>query len=385
MKITGIDLSVLESPYDYGMATEASDSRGPKYALIVKVHTDEGITGIADCDSHPHVMKALIDAPTYISKFSEGLKYAVLGENPFEVEKIWSQMYQAAFYQGRRGAAIHAMSAIDIAIWDIIGKATGNPVSVMLGARKHEKITAYASTLFRSTPEEMKEAIRKYRSLGFKAVKFGWGIVTQEPRKIVGLIEAARHEAGSDMEIMVDGMWSADVKLVIQLANELERYHVFFIEEPLHSDNLAGYRKLAQSVNSRIACGEQLGGLHEYKQLIEEADIDVIQPDISRAGGLTETRKLVAMVEQAGKLLIPHAWTSDVLTAASLHLNAYQNHPVFQEFCTNDTPLSRDLVLNPLKLEADGTLLVPDCPGLGIDLNDEVVEKYTVDALKIRN
>ncbi|WP_308639568.1 mandelate racemase/muconate lactonizing enzyme family protein [Paenibacillus silvisoli] len=384
MKITGIDVSILESPYDYGMVSDASDSRGPKYAMIVQVNTDEGITGIADCDSHPHIMKSFIDAPSYIRKFSEGLKYAVLGENPFEYEKIWTQMYQAAFYQGRRGAAIHAMSAIDIAIWDIIGKATGNPVSVMLGARKHEKVTAYASTLFRNTPEEMRDAIQKYRSLGFKAVKFGWGIVTQEPRRIVSLIEAARQEAGDDMDIMVDGMWSADVKLVIQLVNELEKYNVFFIEEPLHSDNLSGYRKLSQSVNARIACGEQLGGLHEYRQLIEEADIDVIQPDISRAGGLTETRKLVTLVEQAGKLLIPHAWTSDVLTAASLHLNSYQNNPVFQEFCTNDTPLSRELVLNPLKLEADGTLKVPNRPGLGIDLNHEVIQKYTVDSLEIK-
>lgn len=378
MKITDVQCIILESPYDYGMKSDAEDSHGPKYACLVKVLTDEGITGIADGDSHPHVIKAIIEAPTYIAAFAEGLKQAVIGENPFEVVKIWDKMYQASFYHGRRGAAIQAMSLIDIAIWDIIGKAAGQPVSVMLGARRHEKIRAYASTLFRDTPDRMKEAVRKYRSLGFTAMKFGWGVVWDDPRKIVKLVEAARLEAGDTMDIMVDGMWTPDVKLAVQLVKEIEPYGVFFVEEPLQADNLPGYRKLTGSVDARIACGEQLGGLFEYDQLIREADIDVIQPDISRAGGLTEVRRLVSMAEQAGKLLIPHAWTSDILTAVSLHLNSYQKNPVFQEFCTNDTPLSRELVLNPLKLDADGYLQVPDKPGIGVEWNEEVIRKYAI-------
>ncbi|MBB6735733.1 mandelate racemase/muconate lactonizing enzyme family protein, partial [Cohnella sp. CBP 2801] len=169
MRITGIDLSILESPYEYGIQAEAGDSRGPKYACIVRVLTDEGITGYADCDSHPHIVKALLDAPRYLPGFCEGLKYAAIGENPFEYEKIWARMYRSSFYHGRRGAAMHAMSAIDIAIWDIIGKAAGQPVGVMLGARKHEKIKAYASTLFRDTPDEMRRAVEQYRSAGYRA------------------------------------------------------------------------------------------------------------------------------------------------------------------------------------------------------------------------
>jgi L-alanine-DL-glutamate epimerase-like enolase superfamily enzyme len=383
LKITSIDLSILESPYEYGMQDDAEDSRGPKYAIIVRVRTDAGITGYADCDSHPHIMKSIMDAPSYLPNFCEGLKYAVLGKNPFEYEKIWQDMYQSSFYYGRRGAAIHAMSAIDIAIWDIIGKAVGQPVSVMLGGRKHERVKAYASTLFRNNPDEMRRAVDKYRRLGFKAIKFGWGIVTREPDRVVELVEAARSEAGPDMDIMVDGIWSADVKKVIGLIKQLEPYHVFFVEEPLISDNLAGYKKLANAVNVRIACGEQLAGLFEYEQLIRDGDVDVIQPDVSRAGGLTAGKKLVTMAEQAGKLLIPHAWTSDLLTAASLHLNAYQTNPVFQEFCTNDTPLSRAIARNPLELQADGYLEVPDGAGLGIEINEEVVEKYTIDRLRI--
>jgi L-rhamnonate dehydratase len=383
MKITAIELSILESPYEYGIPDEAEDSRGPKYALLVKVHTDEGITGISDCDSHPHIMKAIIDAPRYLPGMSEGLKYAVLGANPFESERIWNNMYQSGFYHGRRGAVIQAISAIDVAIWDIIGKATGQPVSVMLGGRNHDRIKAYASTLFRSTPQGMKEAVQKYRALGFKAVKFGWGVVTANPRLVTGLVEAARLEAGDDMDLMIDGMWTSDLKLAIQLVHELEPYRLFFVEEPLKSDDLEGYAKLSRSVNTRIACGEQLGGLHEYRQLIAQGDVDVIQPDLTRAGGLTEVRKLVSLVEHSGKLLIPHAWTSDVLTAASLHLNAYQKNPVFQEFCTNDTPLSRQLAVNPLVLGEDGYLRVPDSPGIGIELDEEAVSAYTIDKVKV--
>lgn len=385
MKITGIDLSILESPYEYGMVDNADDSRGPKYAMVVRVRTDEGITGYADCDSHPHIMKALIDAPSYLPAFCEGLKYAVIGQNPFEYEKIWTDMYQSAFYHGRRGAAIHAMSAIDIAIWDIIGKAANQPVSSMLGGRKHERVKAYASTLFRHSQDDMRRAVDKYRNMGFKAIKFGWGIVTKEPKRVVDLVAAARAEAGSEIDIMVDGMWSADVKQVIGLVKQLEQYDVFFVEEPLVSDNLPGYKKLANSVNARIACGEQLAGLFEYEQLIRDGDVDIIQPDLSRAGGLTEAKKLVTMVEQAGKLLIPHAWTSDLLTAASLHLNSYQTNPVFQEFCTNDSPLSRALAVNPLVLHSDGYLDVPKAAGLGIEVNEEVVERYTIDRLKIES
>jgi L-rhamnonate dehydratase len=385
MKITDVEVIILESPTVYGMVEGAADSHGPKYASLVKVHTDEGITGISDCDTHPHVIKAIIDIPSYIPAFAEGLKYAVIGENPFEVERIWRKMYQYSFYHGRRGAAIHAISAIDNAIWDIIGKAVKQPVSVMLGGRNHEKIRAYASTLFRDTPEGMKEAVQKYRSMGFTAIKFGYGVVWKDPRRIVKLVEAARLEAGNSMDIMVDGMWTADVKLALELIKAIQPYNVFFVEEPLISDNLQGYRKLCSSVDARIACGEQLGTLHEFRQLIEEADVDVIQPDISRAGGLTEVRRLVQLVEHAGKLLIPHSWTSDVLTAISLHLNSYQQNAVFQEFCTNDTPLSRDLVIDPLKLDADGYLSVPTKPGIGIELNEEVIRKYQIEGIRVIN
>ena len=383
MKITNVEVIILESPAEYGMKEGASDSTGPKYAGVVKVHTDEGITGIADCDTHPHVIKAIIEIPAYIPAFAEGLKAAVIGENPFEVERIWRKMYRYSFYHGRRGAAIQAMSAIDIAIWDIIGKVTNQPVSVMLGGRNHEKIRAYASTLFRDTPEKMREAIQKYRALGFTAVKFGYGVVWEDPRKIVKLVEAARLEAGDQMDIMVDGMWTSDVKLAIELIKEIEQYNVFFVEEPLVSDNIRGYRKLTNSVNARIACGEQLGSLHEFRQLIEEADVDIIQPDISRAGGLTEVRRLVSLVEHAGKLLIPHAWTSDILTAVSLHLNSYQQNAVFQEFCTNDTPLSRELVTEPLKLDSEGYLHVPTKPGIGVELNEEVIKRYQIEGIRV--
>ena len=173
MKITDVETIILKSPHSYGMDAGAEDSHGPDFACVIRVHTDEGITGIADIDSNPHVMKTIIEAPVYVGIISQGLRNAVIGEDPFEVEKIWDRMYQLSLYHGRRGAAIQAISGIDIAIWDILGKATHQPVCKLLGAKRRDRIRAYASTLFRDTPEAMQSAVNKYKSQGFTACKFG--------------------------------------------------------------------------------------------------------------------------------------------------------------------------------------------------------------------
>jgi L-rhamnonate dehydratase len=379
MKITDIEAIILRSPFDYGMEDDAGDSHGPKYSFILKVHTDEGITGLADIDSHPHIMAALMDAPVLIDFFSRGLKEVLIGENPLETDRLWWKMYNVGFYHGRRGALIHLLSGLDIAFWDIKAKALGVPVSMALGARNHVKITAYASTLVRGTPYQMKQAVSKYRSMGYKAVKFGWGAFTADPERGVALFQAAREEAGQAMTIMCDGyITQNDIRFAARIIRQLEELNVFWVEEPLPSDNLAGFRQLAALVNTRIATGEQLGTRFEYEQLIDEGNPDVVQFDISRCGGLSEARQIVTMAEMAGKCFCPHAWTSDILTAASLHLNAWARNPLFQEFCVNDSPTCRDLCLDPIKLNADGTLDVPSAPGLGVELNEEVISKYRI-------
>ncbi len=379
MKITDIETIILMSPFAYGMDSGAEESHGPRYSCILKVHTDAGISGLADIDSHPHVMAALMDAPVLIDFLSRGLRDILIGENPLETDRLWWKMYNSGFYHGRRGALIHLLSGLDIALWDIKGKAMGVPVCVALGARNRERVTAYASTLVRGTPGQMKQAVVKYRELGYRAVKFGWGTFTADPAKGVALFRAARQEAGDDMVLMCDGyITKNDVKFAAKIIRHLEELNIFWVEEPLPSDNLAGFKALGAQVGARIATGEQLGTRYEYDQLLRDASPDIVQFDISRCGGLSEARQIVHMAEMAGKAFCPHAWTSDILTAASLHLNAWAQDCLFQEFCVNDSPICRDLCLSPMALSSDGTLDVPAGPGLGVELNESVIAKYRI-------
>jgi L-alanine-DL-glutamate epimerase-like enolase superfamily enzyme len=288
-------------------------------------------------------------------------------------------MYRGTIYYGRRGAAIQAISAIDIALWDIMGKFYSQPVSILLGARWCERVRAYASTLFRPTPQTMREAARHYLDQGFTAVKFGWGVFGEDPRRDVELVEAARTELGDKPDLLIDTGWFVErtPKQAIQTVRALEPYRPFFIEEILHPEDYDGYRQVAQAVEPLIACGEQEATEWGFRELIERGKVDVLQPDLTRCGGFTVARKIVHMAERSNVLVIPHSWSSDLLTAASLHLNAFQRRAVFIEFNTAQGPLSRELAKDPLQLK-DGYLDVPSGPGLGVEVNEEVIEKYRI-------
>ena len=349
----------------------------------MKVTTDEGLTGYSDMETSPSVAKAVVEAPKWSEgrdEYFDGLRSLLLGENPLEVERLWYKMYRGSIYYGRRGAAIQAMSAIDIALWDICGKYYGQPVHVLLGGKCRDRVPAYASTLFRPTPEAMREAAQAYIEEGFGAVKFGWGGFGENPAQDLRLVEAARDALGADRSLMIDTGWFVErtPKEAIRLVESLQPFDPFFIEELLHPEDYEGYRRVAEQTKARIACGEQEATEWGFQQLIEQARVDVVQPDLTRCGGLTVGRKIVHMAERANVLVIPHSWCSDLLTAASLHLIAFQRRGVFVEFNTSQGPLSREMVKQPLELESDGCLRVPTNAGLGVDVNEEVLERYRV-------
>jgi L-alanine-DL-glutamate epimerase-like enolase superfamily enzyme len=308
------------------------------------------------------VAKAIVDAPSEgaVPGF-QGLRSVLIGEDPFEVERLWHKMYMASCYYGRRGAAIQVISGIDIALWDIIGKRVGEPIYKLLGAGHRDKVRAYASTLFRSTPEGMREASAHYLGLGFTAVKFGWGVFGEDADRDVELVATARQALGERTAMV----------------RSLEPYRPFLIEEPLSPEDYDGYAQLAGAVDTLIACGEQEATAWGFRTLIEQGKVDVLQPDLSRCGGFTVARKIVHLAELHNRLVIPHAWISDLLTAASLHLNAFMRRAVFQEFNVTSGPLSRELCLNPLTLK-DGFVAVPQGPGLGVEVNETTIDKYRV-------
>ncbi len=382
MKITAVEVLVLKSPGLYRSPDADEEAIGPTYMGLVKVTTDAGIVGYSDMETSAPVAKAAVEAPRWSEPGMEcfdGLASLLIGENPLEVERLWYKMYRGSIYYGRRGVAIQAISAIDIALWDICGKFYHQPVCVLMGARWHEKIRAYASTLFRPAPEAMRLATQRYLDLGFTAIKFGWGVFGEDPLQDVKLVEAARLAMGERKDLLIDTGWFVErsPKQAIQVVQSLEPYHPFFIEEILHPEDYDGYRRVAEAVSTPIACGEQEATEWGFRDLIERARVDILQPDLTRCGGLTVARKIVHMAERANVLVIPHSWSSDLLTAASLHLNAFQRRAVLVEFNTASGPLSRDLCRNPIRLE-DGCLAVPSGPGLGVEVNEETIAKYRI-------
>lgn len=380
MKIIDVRVLVLKAPDDYGASDGGEEAHGIKYLGIVRVETDAGITGYADLETQPHVARAIVDAPSEgsVSGFY-GLRSVLLGEDPFDVERLWDKMYMGSVYYGRRGAALQVISGIDIALWDIIGKAVQLPIHKLLGGSYRDKVRAYASTLFRSTPEGMAEACRRYLDQGFTAVKFGWGVFGQDPEQDLRLVEAARRTLDKT-DLLIDTGWyiPRTAKEAIRMVHRLEPYRPFFIEEPLSPEDYDGYAQLAAAVDTPIACGEQESTQWGFRTLIERGQIDILQPDLSRCGGFTAARKIVHLAELHNRLCIPHAWLSDLLTAASLHLNAFIRRSVFQEFNVTSGPLSRELCKSPIRLE-DGYLRVPEGPGLGVEVDERVIEKYRVE------
>ena len=382
MKITNVEVLVLKSPGLYNNPEGSEEPLGPTYMGVVRVSTDAGITGYSDMETVASVAKAAVDAPRWSEPGTEcfdGLASLVIGENPLEVERLWYKMYRGSIYYGRRGVAIQAISAIDIALWDIMGKFYQQPIHVLLGGKWRERVRAYASTLFRPTPEAMREATRKYLDEGFTAIKFGWGVFGKDPNLDVRLVEAARKEMGDGNDLLVDTGWFIErtPKQAIQVIHSIEAFRPFFVEEILHPEDYDGYAQVARGVDTLIACGEQEATEWGFRQLIERGHVDILQPDLTRCGGFTVARKIVHMAELANVLVIPHSWSSDLLTAASLHLNAFQRRAVFVEFSTSQGPLSRAMVKKPLRL-VDGHVSVPGGPGLGVEVNEETLEKYRI-------
>jgi L-alanine-DL-glutamate epimerase-like enolase superfamily enzyme len=383
MKITAVELMVLRSSEAYSNPPDAAEPTGPGYMGLVKVTTDAGICGYSDVETCASVAKAAIDAPRWSAEAGmecfDGLASLLIGENPLETDRLWYRMYRGSVYYGRRGVALQAISAIDIALWDIAGKFYRQPIHILLGGKWRDRVRAYASTLFRPTPEAMCAASKHYLDQGFTAVKFGWGGFGNDSSLDVRLVEAARRALGDRNDLLIDTGWFVErtPKQAIQVVRSLEPFRPVFVEELLHPEDYGGYRQVADAVETMIACGEQEATEWGFRELIRTAHIDVLQPDLSRCGGFTTARKIVHMAETENVLVVPHSWSSDLLTAASLHLNAFQRRAMFVEFNTSQGPLSRRLLRDPLQLE-DGYLRVPDAPGLGVEVNEDVVAQYRI-------
>jgi L-rhamnonate dehydratase len=368
MRITNVECTVLRLPEVRLVADGSQDT------LLVRIHTDAGLIGIGEGHTSPWVLKAIIEAPpSHVC--AQGLRDLLVGEDPFQVERLWDKLYHHSAVYGRRGAVIHAISALDIALWDLIGKATGQPVWRLLGGGYRREVPAYASTLM---PEEARLAAdeaRRWRDEGFRAVKLGWGALGADVKRDLQVLAGVREAVGPQMDLLVDVGYGVDFATAVALARGLEAIDAYLLEEPLSPDDLDGYARLADAVNLPIASGEKETTRWGFRDLIQRGRVDVIQPDVARAGGFTECRRIAHLAALHNVTVLPHCWSTDVLVAATLHYIAALPRCPYLEYCVVDSPLRRCLVRDPIGV-CEGLVRVPDGPGLGVEINEDTVARY---------
>ncbi|QUS56501.1 mandelate racemase/muconate lactonizing enzyme family protein [Pseudovibrio brasiliensis] len=375
MKITDVEVIHLRIPL------LAQNCEWGEDALIVRIHTDTGLVGLGESDSSPSVIAALIEAPQS-NLYCTGLKSLLIGENPLEISRLWNKMYWSSNYVGRRGAGIHAMSAIDIALWDIAAKHYGVPLHILLGAKYRDRVPAYGTFIPADNPEDNRKIAQDLVAKGFTSLKFGGGVLGDDPDTDYEIVRVVREAIGPDIELQIDlaTKWRT-ASHALQMCKRLEPFNLHWIEEPVMADDERGYVKLGRQASQKIAGGEALTTCREFHDMLERCEPDIIQPDITRCGGITEMRKIYDMAQMRGVQLIPHGFSTDILLAASVHFLASCEHGNLMEYSQSNSPLvaGNGLAKEPVVF-AEGQLVVPDRPGLGIELNEDLIKKYQVNA-----
>jgi L-rhamnonate dehydratase len=373
MKITKVEGILVRAP----TAINAAIADGSQDGLIVRVHTDAGIVGIGEVDSSPSVAKAVIDAPPS-HKIASGLASLLQGEDPFDVGRLWQKMYQGTVYFGRRGVVLHAMSGIEIALWDIVGKAVGKPIHALVGGARRKKVKAYASTLMPDTPDEAARTVATQREAGFDAVKLGWGPLGESADLDVALVAAARKAGGDDFDLMIDiGFGFPSARQAIERVRRMEEYRPYWIEEPFKPDDYAKYAALAVAVDTPIAGGEEETTLADFERLVTLGGVEIVQPDVTRAGGILECLKIAEYARVSGKRCVLHAWSTGIIKAATLHVLAAMEETEYMEYCVQTTGLNQTLVRETFPV-VDGYVAVPEAPGLGVELDEDALGRLTV-------
>ncbi len=371
MRIESVDVIVLAPGSVANVADSSQD------AVIIRIRTDDGLEGYGEVDASPTVVRAIVEAPRSHA-LTAGLRELLVGRDPRDIEALWSSLYTGTTFFGRRGAAVMAISGVDLALYDLVGKALGVPAYQLLGGARRTSVQAYASTLMPDTPREAADHAEELVSKGFRALKFGWGPLGRDDDLDVALVEAIRTRVGPDIDLMIDvgHGWRTAVRAARQAAR-LRDYGLRWIEEPLPPDDLQGYRRLCESTDIPIAAGEENTTRWEFQQIFDLGAVDVAQPDVARCGGLTEAKRIALLADLYGVELVPHAWSTGIVSLASAHLCAILETAHYVEYCVRPTDLNTRLVRTPLEIR-DGVAYLSDRPGLGIEIDHDLVQRYGV-------
>jgi len=338
---------------------------------LIAVHTDQSLVGLGSVFSNERLVR---DALTVLEPLFHG-------ENALEPERVSEKLHQNTFWLGRGGSVTHAISGIDIALWDLLGQATGQPVGRLLGGRCRERVQPYASILMRP-PEPLADQLRAIRAAGFRAFKIGWGPFGRGNSKLdQAIVRAAREAVGPDSLLMVDAggsdaFWSHGYKWALRTSEMLADYDVTWFEEPLRPDALTDYVELRRRAPVPIAGGEVLTRRQSFQPWLQAGAFDIVQPDVTKVGGISEERRIAWMAQENGIQFIPHGWNTAIGLAADLQLASAFPDTDLVEYLTG-SPFIDEITLGGWKLDEDGLLPIPALPGLGLRLDPDALAKYT--------
>jgi L-alanine-DL-glutamate epimerase-like enolase superfamily enzyme len=382
--IADVDAIVLRAP-----ERDPDDFDSSAETVVVVIHDEDGNVGIGEADAPAPVIRELVLMDDRHA-WSRGLRGVLLGRDPFEIAALHRDLYRATIYHGRRGLGVHALSAVDVALHDLVGKQLGRPAYQLLGGSCHEAIRPYA-TIYPGVPgdrtigelmDELARGFERALELGFRAVKmeaFFGDLVTD--RELVRCIQEGRRLVGDDTTLLVDfGYRWSDWRAALWTLNRLEDRDLYLAEATLQHDDLDGHAKLADRAETRIGGAEMAATRFECREWIERGGVDVLQPDVNRAGGLTEMKRIAELAEHRGVLVVPHGWKTGITAAAARHFQAATpNVPLVEHLSSElfDSPLRRELV-SPEPRLTDGTIDLPTAPGLGIELDAGAVERYGI-------
>lgn len=338
---------------------------------LIEVVTDEGVVGVG----------SVFTSGMLVAGALELLRPLLVGSSALDPAATTEKLHQHTFWQGRGGAITHAISGVDIALWDVFGKITRQPISRLLGGRYRDSIKPYGSMLM-VEPPRMKDRLLDGLSRGFKAFKIGWGPFGRvDARMDEAIVAAARAAVGPDVELMVDAggsdlYWPHGYKWAINAARMLANYDVRWFEEALRPDDLEGYVRLTEHSPVPIAAGEVLTRRQSFVEWIERRAVDYIQPDVTKVGGISDHHRIGQYADDHSVLLVPHGWNTAVGLAADLQLMAAAVNARWVEYMT-PAPYIEDLFLVPPKLDEKGYVVIPDGPGLGFEWSPDGIAKHT--------
>ena len=337
---------------------------------LVAVHTDEDVTGFGGVFTNAGLVQAALAV----------LEPLYRNENALEPERVSEKLHQHTFWMGRGGSITHTISGIDMALWDILGKATGQPIGRLLGGRYRERVRPYASILMKQ-PGPLAEQIVAIRELGFRAVKIGWGPFGRVSAKLDEEFVKAARKAMEDGDLMVDagasdGFWPNGYTWALRTAEMLESYGIDWFEEPLKPDALEDFVHLRRNTRIPISGGEVLTRRQSFQPWLQGGAFDIVQPDVCKVGGISEERKIAWMAQENGIKFVPHGWNTALGLAVDLQLASAIAATDYVEYIQG-SPYVDEIKSGGWQLDADGMLPIPDDPGLGIEIDLDAVARHS--------